>query len=476
MDAADRTHVRPVSPSLLLLPISLAIALLLPACGLADITATLDESKVTQVSLEAITGELHLTVTNPSTTPIELGDIMIHLAMGAGPLMDFHKPGPTIIKGQTANHLVLPMALDWTRVHKLVEKIQAVDELPVEAHGTIVLKTFLGDPNFVFELTTRLPLKTFPTVTAPEWALREVAPARVLADIVLKMENTGRSDFALRELHYKIGLKHLNLIDGHKETVTLMVPGASFWVKLPLQIDIASIRRTGMDKIVIEKLAQLKMRHLATLGTALGDSPGGAARLARYATDALGHIWHGESMGKLTPPGELPISLVDLGLAMPWQATATAQTVPTPTGPEPAFVRERRDACVAYGLAANDIRRSAIYADYFEKQDRKPLGVTGLNGTLTKIATSRGGGIVLLAVATPWGSFGNNDFLQGGFVTSRREIRKGTKFYNRVGDLAEGQAVTFTGKLMAAEKETSELLSLCGDGWLIQFTEIRPNP
>jgi hypothetical protein len=45
-----------------------------------------------------------------------------------------------------------------------------------------------------------------------------------------------------------------------------------------------------------------------------------------------------------------------------------------------------------------------------------------------------------------------------------------------VGDLAEGQAVTFTGKLLAAEKETSELLSLCGDGWLIQFTEIRPNP
>jgi hypothetical protein len=40
--------------------------------------------------------------------------------------------------------------------------------------------------------------------------------------------------------------------------------------------------------------------------------------------------------------------------------------------------------------------------------------------------------------------------------------------------LAEGQRVIFSGNLIMAEKELTEKMSLCGDGWLIKFTDIKP--
>ena len=94
-------------------------------------------------------------------------------------------------------------------------------------------------------------------------------------------------------------------------------------------------------------------------------------------------------------------------------------------------------------------------------------------GVLKKMATSRGGGIVLLTVETEIGLFGNNDMMQGGFLESPREIRRGSRLYHSIGELTEGQRVTFSGRLIVAEKETTEKMSVCGDAWLIEFTDIR---
>ncbi|MFA5058249.1 MAG: hypothetical protein WC485_09065, partial [Opitutaceae bacterium] len=146
---------------------------------------------------------------------------------------------------------------------------------------------------------------------------------------------------------------------------------------------------------------------------------------------------------------------------------------PEPKIPKPDFVLERMEACERYKQATNDIKRSEIYTNYFKQTEIKSRQVKDMSGVLKKMATSRGGGIVLLTVDTAVGVFGNNDMMQGGFLKSRREIKKGSKLYNSIGDLTEGQRVTFSGGLIIAEKETTEKMSICGDGFLIKFTEVK---
>lgn len=142
----------------------------------------------------------------------------------------------------------------------------------------------------------------------------------------------------------------------------------------------------------------------------------------------------------------------------------------------PDFVSDRSAACASYGEAANDIKRSAVFTEYFDGQPKKGRVVTDIIGTVESIDTPPGGDHVLIRVQTSIGEFSNNDALQSGlFGTGKRKIRKGSKLYRAIGELAEGAQIRFSGELVAPAKNViSEKESVCGDDWVIKYTTIEP--
>lgn len=433
-------------------------------CKLKDITADIALVKVNEVSLESTKSEFHLKLNNPSIIPVMLNNIDVNISIADQPLMKIVKKGPINIKGHSSTTIVFPLSFRFDSIYSIFRKVLKKEGLDFSADGVVTLDAIIGDPDVYFKISGTLPLEIPPEITLDSWRVRDMNFRHTLFDMTLKIKNASDHDQKIRNFDYSVGFKYLDVVDKENKTITLLKPGESLLIEIPTEIDIASIRNSGFDEIVLEKLAQIKMRDLCTIGVAFGDEPTGFSRFAIYALDTISTSL-GLDLGKTVCTEYKTGSDFDEMLKA---------TQPEPHIAQPDFVTERILSCEEYKKALNDIKRSANYSDYFDTTLLKPFFLKDIPGILRKLSTSRGGGIVLITVDTQFGTFGNNDMMQGGFLESRREIRRKSAIYDSIGKLEEGQKIIFSGNLIMAEKELSEKKSLCGDGWLIKFTDIKP--
>jgi hypothetical protein len=150
-------------------------------------------------------------------------------------------------------------------------------------------------------------------------------------------------------------------------------------------------------------------------------------------------------------------------------ADETVAAPPPPAAPDPEFVTLRKEHCEKYKAASNDIKKSAVFEEYFTKAAAAGHKVEGLAGTVDTIETPQGGAEVWVEFKTDYGSFRNND----SDWKSPREIKKGTPLYNSIGALDEGTKVTFSGSLVIGAKNLfDEKMGVCGDGWLVKITKV----
>lgn len=443
--------------------IGMILFISMSGCKLKDITANIALVKVNEVSLESTKTELRIMIENPSIVPIMLNKIDVDISLGNRPFMKVVKNGPINIKGHSSTQIIFPLSLRFDSLYNVAKKVMNKEDLDFSADGIITLDAIIGNPDIYFKISGTLPTAVPPEITLDSWRIRDMNFRHTLFDVSLKIKNTGEHAQKIRNFNYSVGFKHLDVIDKEGEAITFLEPGKSMLIEIPVEIDIASIRNSGFDEIVLEKLAQVKMRDLCTISVAFGDEPTGFSRFAIYALDTIS-TGLGLDLEKTVCTEYLTGSDFDEMLKA---------TQPEPQIAQPDFVTERVLSCALYKKALNDIKRSENYSDYFDTTLLKPFYLKDIHGILRTLSTSRGGGIVLITVDTQFGTFGNNDMLQGGFVESRREIRKKSEIYNSIGRLAEGQKVIFSGSLIMAEKELSEKMSLCGDGWLIKFTDIK---
>ena len=432
-------------------------------CKLKDITANIALVKVNEVSLESTSTELRIVIDNPSIMPINLSKIDVDISIAGYPFLKVVKEGPINIKGRSLTQISFPLSFRFDHLYGIAKKAINKEDLDFSAEGIIALDTIVGDPGVYFKISGTLPTETPPEITLDSWLIRDMNFRRTLFDIALKIKNTGTVNQEIKNFDYSVGFKYLDFLDKESKTITLLKPGESLLIEIPIEIDIASIRNSGFDEIVLEKLAQVRMRDLCTIGVIFGDDPAGFSRFAIYALNTIS-----TSLG--LDLEKTVCTEYQVGSDFNEMLKATK---PSPQIVQPDFVAERILSCALYEKALNDIKKSEIYSDYFRDTLIKPFFLKDIPGVLRTLSTSRGGGIVLISVDTQFGAFGNNDMLQGGFIESRREIRKRSKTYNMIGKLSEGQRVIFSGSLIMAEKELTERMSLCGDGWLIRFTDIK---
>jgi len=432
-------------------------------CKLKDITADIALIKVNEVSLESTKTELRIMIENPSIVPIMLNKIDVDISLGNRPFLKIVKNGPINIKGHSSTQIIFPLSFRFDSLYNIAKKVMNKKDLDFSADGVITLDAIIGNPDIYFKISGTLPFEIPHEITLDSWRVRDMNFRHTLFDIALKIKNAGDHDQKIRNFNYSVGFKHLDVIDKEGKAITFLEPGKSMLIEIPVEIDIASIRNSGFDEIVLEKLAQVKMRDLCSIGAAFGDEPTGFSRFAIYALDTISTGLGLDLEKTVCTEYQTGSQIGDLLVAI-----APDTQILTPD-----FVTERILSCELYKKALNDIKRSENYSDYFDTTLLKPFFLKDTPGILRTLLTSRGGGIVLITVDTPFGTFGNNDMLQGGFIESRREIRKKSELYNSIGRLAEGQKVIFSGSLIMAEKELTEKMSLCGNGWLIKFTDIK---
>jgi hypothetical protein len=142
--------------------------------------------------------------------------------------------------------------------------------------------------------------------------------------------------------------------------------------------------------------------------------------------------------------------------------------------PDAQFIADRKAACARYEQASNDIKKSAVFTEFFKGLKGKSYELKDVSGTVKEIETTHGGGTVTFTVETAYGTFSNNDALQDGFFpTSAREIKTGSKLYKAIGELDVGAPVRVTVSKIAPEKNPfSEQESVCGENWIVKYVAV----
>jgi hypothetical protein len=156
--------------------------------------------------------------------------------------------------------------------------------------------------------------------------------------------------------------------------------------------------------------------------------------------------------------------------------SAFAHAGPKDKAQAPAFVVESKAACAKYQAAKNEIKASEHFTQYFEAARANRETLESVVGTLVELETTPGGDEVLLKVRTPFGTFGNNDALQEGFLgEAMYEIKKGSPVYRALSELEEGAKVRVSLDAIVPEKNPfSEKLSVCDGDWVARFVSVEP--
>ena len=136
----------------------------------------------------------------------------------------------------------------------------------------------------------------------------------------------------------------------------------------------------------------------------------------------------------------------------------------------PGFIRMRTVACKTYKKAGNDIRRSRLFRELKEAMGEY-RDVEGLPGTIKEIKTYSRNSRSAVVKIKAFGHVFENVFS----VFKSRFVKKGTKVWDQVSNLKEGDDVTFSGDhLEMDENAFSERDSVCRKVWNLHFTDIRP--
>jgi hypothetical protein len=149
---------------------------------------------------------------------------------------------------------------------------------------------------------------------------------------------------------------------------------------------------------------------------------------------------------------------------------AVAATVVKDVTPKPVFVALRETACENYNAGSNEIKKSAVYNDFFKSWKKNDHKIDEMIGEVAKIETNTGGEYVQIKLRVGFGTVANTN---GFTYPGPNEIKKNTALYKVIGDLAEGDKVRFSAKSVEPKPNPfSESDATCGDEWKVKYTAI----
>jgi len=151
-------------------------------------------------------------------------------------------------------------------------------------------------------------------------------------------------------------------------------------------------------------------------------------------------------------------------------SAAGAKEAPAGLADWAAFIDERQQWCQRYRATPDQKKRAALFAKYTGAIKKKRFAAAAVPATVTGVESTHNGSKVTLDVRTPYGECTNSDVWA---LDSLYHIDRGTRLYDQVLELAEGQAVLVS--LANVKPWHNELLpeaSMCNGRWLVRYTTV----
>lgn len=169
-------------------------------------TASVTQVSFADISLQAITLNVHVRVHNPNPFAVQGAGLDLHMLINDNRLLSVAQPDNRMtLPARGHTDLILPLTVEYAALYRTASGLRGKNEVPYALQGHVRIDVpVLGEISAPFQFNDTLPIPRLPNVSLDSVQLVETSFSRVRLNVTLNMNNPNRFAIALNQLGFQL--------------------------------------------------------------------------------------------------------------------------------------------------------------------------------------------------------------------------------------------------------------------------------
>lgn len=198
-------------------------------------TATVTHVSFADISLQAMTVNVHVRVNNPNPFTVQGAGLDLHMLINDQRLLSVAQPDNRMsLPARGHTDLILPLTVEYAALYRTASSLRGQNEVPYTLQGQVRIDVpVLGQVSAPFQFSDTLPIPRLPNVRLNSVQLAETSFSRIRLNVVLDVNNPNRFAVALNQLGFQLNanqralaqadVSRMNLDADQQQTVTVPI-------------------------------------------------------------------------------------------------------------------------------------------------------------------------------------------------------------------------------------------------------------
>lgn len=267
--------LRPGPLALLLLPLlgsGCVKNLPLPDLEALKPTLSFQSFKVRDASFRKLDTTFLFQVDNPLPVKVDIASIRWDLDVSGHDFLDGDRGLSLKLDAKSKSPVRVPVSISFADLYNVVRESRGKDELPWRLTGSVTVDTPAGPLSLPFDQTGTLPVLHPPAVSFRSLKVGKVDLTRQTArlDLVLALENRGKSPLTFDAFDYTIALGGSNVATG----AARITPVSSVSeIELPIELKLLQVGKEIVDAVTGKSPLKVGLAADAVVASPVGPIP-----------------------------------------------------------------------------------------------------------------------------------------------------------------------------------------------------------
>lgn len=211
-----------------------------------ELLPTLENTSLAVSSMkgDSVKAQVKLDVRNNMPITLRIDSFRYQTRLNGDLLTQGAKTTPTVLRKDSISHMQLPLALDFSKVKNKLEASQQ-DSVDVQLSMDLYTKLpIAGTKKIPVTLTKRIFMPKMPTLENVSFAVDNITPDYVYAQMVTDIQNHMPITLRIDSLNYQTRVDGRLLASGHKSKPTVLKEKGLSHMQIPVTMDLSKIKNT----------------------------------------------------------------------------------------------------------------------------------------------------------------------------------------------------------------------------------------
>ncbi len=253
------------------------LILLLSGCAdlkkLANVqkpTLSMDDFRVTGISLQDVELTFDLMVTNPNPVSLSLASYNYDLQIEESSFVKGNQALATKIEANGSNIISIPVTFTFKELYNTFKSINGNKEGDYKFLANVGVDVpVLGLLDIPIQKEGSFPIVKAPTISLSKFSVKSLSFTKADVELELNIENPNTFGLNLNELNYKVDFNGFNSIEGNTSNSVSIAENEIGTIKVPASFNFLELGTAAYSALVGGKPFQYSLTGTADIGATL---------------------------------------------------------------------------------------------------------------------------------------------------------------------------------------------------------------